>query len=129
MSELNNILKCYPVNDVDKNKVNEIVDAIKTNGWIGAPILYAGERLITGSHRQAALKMLEEFYSLDDIDLNNRIIKTLDSNEIGFDVSAIINNWFEITGNDWDDIDFSCGLRHIFAGTEIEQYKDYIEEW
>ena len=53
------------INDVDETKVREIADSILKNGWVGCPILVYDGRLMTGSHRLAALNMLAEDYDID----------------------------------------------------------------
>ncbi|SFH78350.1 ParB-like nuclease domain-containing protein [Megasphaera elsdenii] len=112
-------IKCLPlVNNVDKEKVEEIKNSILTNGWKGCPILYTDLGLVTGSHRLAALQSIEETEDYNDV---------LDEN-IAEDVSDIINDYCEKNDTYWDEIDFSY-LRDIFAGTWVEEYKDEIEEW
>ena len=81
-------------------------------GWQGAPILYANDMLITGTHRQEALRRLRDI----GIEVEG---------EIALDVSEIVDNWIDETGN---DIEFD-NLGVIFEGTEIEKYKDEINEW
>ena len=62
-------IECFePINEVDENKVNEIAESIKANGFIGCPILICGETLITGSHRLTALQQLAEQEDNDEID-------------------------------------------------------------
>ena len=106
------------VNDVDENKVKEIKQSIMKNGWQGCPILYTDLGLVTGSHRLAALKIIEETEEYNDV---------LDT-DIAEDVSDIINEYCEENGIYWDEIDFSS-LRDIFAGTWVEEYKDELVEW
>ena len=106
------------VNEVDQNKVEEIKESILENGWQGAPILYTDLGLVTGSHRLAALRSIEE--TEDDIDV-------LDE-DVAEDVTDIINQYCEDAGISWDEIDFSS-LCDIFAGTWVEEYKDDIKEW
>lgn len=57
-----------PINEVDENKVNEIAESIKANGFIGCPILVCGESLITGSHRLTALQQLAEQEDNEEIE-------------------------------------------------------------
>lgn len=53
------ISRFAPINDVDNDKVKEIAESIKANGYVGCPILVFGESLLTGSHRKAALDLLD----------------------------------------------------------------------
>lgn len=106
------------VNEVDEKKVSEIKKSILENGWQGAPILYTNLGLVTGSHRLAALRSIEE--TEDDIDV-------LDE-DVAEDVTDVINQYCESHDTYWDEIDFSS-LRGIFTGTWVEEYKGDIEEW
>ena len=104
------------VNEVDQNKVEEIKKSILENGWLGAPILYTNMGLVTGSHRLAALREIEETEDDDDVLFEN----------IAEDVTDIINDYCEKNDMTWDELDFSY-LREIFAGTWVEEYE--IREW
>lgn len=104
------------VNDVDEKKVSEIKKSILENGWLGAPILYTNMGLVTGSHRLAALREIEETEDDDDVLFEN----------IAEDVTDIINDYCEKNDMTWDELDFSY-LREIFAGTWVEEYE--IREW
>lgn len=106
------------VNEVDQNKVEEIKESILANGWQGAPILYTNLGLVTGSHRFAALREIEESGEDDDVLFEN----------IAEDVTDIINEYCEKNDMTWEDLDFSY-LREIFAGTWVDEYKDEIREW
>lgn len=110
-------IKCLPlVNDVNHDKVEEIKKSILENGWLGAPILYTNMGLVTGSHRLAALREIEETEDDDDVLFEN----------IAEDVTDIINDYCEKNDMTWDELDFSY-LREIFAGTWVEEYE--IREW
>lgn len=110
-------IKCLPlVNDVDEKKVSEIKKSILENGWQGAPILYTNMGLVTGSHRLAALREIEETEDDDDVLFEN----------IAEDVTDIINDYCEKNDMTWDELDFSY-LREIFTGTWVEEYE--IREW
>lgn len=106
------------VNEVDQNKVEEIKKSIVANGWQGAPILYTNLGLVTGSHRLAALREIEETEDDDDVLFE----------DVAEDVTDIINDYCEKNDMTWDEIDFSY-LRDIFSGTWVEEYKDQIHEW
>lgn len=41
------ISRFAPINDVDNDKVKEIAESIKANGYVGCPILVFGESLLT----------------------------------------------------------------------------------
>ena len=112
-------IKCLPlVNDVDEKKVSEIKESILANGWQGAPILYTNLGLVTGSHRLAALREIEETGEDDDVLFEN----------VAEDVTDIINSYCEENDIYWDELDFG-NLGEIFAGTWVEEYKDEIREW
>lgn len=106
------------VNEVDQNKVEEIQESILANGWQGAPILYTNLGLVTGSHRLAALREIEETEDDDDILFE----------DVAEDVTDIVNDYCEKNDMTWDELDFG-NLGAIFAGTWVEEYKDEIREW
>lgn len=108
------------VNDVDEKKVSEIKESILKNGWKGAPILYTNLGLVTGSHRLAALREIEE----DDDVLDDDVL----FENIAEDVTDIIDDYCSSQDTYWDELDFS-NLREIFASTWVEEYKDEIREW
>ena len=112
-------IKCLPlVNDVDAEKVEEIKKSIMENGWQGAPILNSNLGLVTGSHRLAALKEIDDYEDDDDVLFE----------DVAEDVTDIINDYCEKNDMTWDELDFSS-LREIFTGTWVEDYKDEIREW
>lgn len=45
--------------EVDEMKVNAIIDDMKNNGWIGAPIVVWDDTLVTGNHRYAACQEID----------------------------------------------------------------------
>lgn len=106
------------VNEVDQNKVSEIKKSILENGWLGAPILYTNLGLVTGSHRLAALKEIDDYEDDDDVLFE----------DVAEDVTDIINSYCEEHDIYWDELDFG-NLGEIFAGTWVEEYKDEIREW
>lgn len=108
------------INDTDSTKVSGLVDSMLNNGWVGAPILVYGESLITGSHRLAALNVIEEM--VNDMEIDDSEVLNAD---IAEDVTDIVNEYVERTGN---DIEFDC-LGKIFAGTWVENHKNEIAEW
>ena len=113
------------VNDVDEKKVSEIKESILKNGWKGAPILYTNLGLVTGSHRLAALREIEE----DDDVLDDDVLDDdVPFENIAEDVTDIIDDYCESHDAYWDELDFS-NLREIFAATWVEEYKDEIREW
>lgn len=99
------------VNRTDSNKVNEIAESIKANGWSGMPILTYGNVLITGSHRVAALRSLYE----EDFDISFECARDITGlvEELGIEEEDLFNN--------------TDSLRHLFAGTWIEEYKNECE--
>lgn len=113
-------IKCFPsVNDVDIDKVNDLAKSIKANGYIGCPILVYGDALLTGSHRKAALDLLEgEGYDVSTLD-------------VAEDVTEIVENAiakFEEENGYIPDIDFS-DIGWMLKGSWVEDYKDEIAEW
>ena len=108
-----------PVNNIVSDKVSALAESIKTNGYIGAPILVASVSgvLITGSHRLAALEKLENDGEID-----------VWSMDVAEDVQDIIDTWCEENDASIDDIDFG-NLGRVFSGTRIEQYREEIVEW
>lgn len=107
------------INDIDNDKVEKIANSIKENGFVGCPILVINDQLLTGSHRLAALKMLDE----------NGI--NVDDMQVAEDVTGLVNEAFERFNEEngyYPDLDFS-DIGWIFKGTWIEEYKDEIEEW
>lgn len=118
MATYNEIKSLPYVNSVDSEKVEEIKESIMANGWQGCPILYTDLGLVTGSHRLAALREIEETEDNDDVLFE----------DIAEDVTDIINDYCEKNDMSWDELDFS-NLREIFSGTWVEQYRDELNEW
>jgi hypothetical protein len=115
-----------PINEVDENKVNEIAESIKANGFIGCPILICGESLITGSHRLTALQQLAEQEDAEQIDF----IGVRDM-LVAADVSDIVDEAmrkFEEENGYTPDIRYD-DIGWLFEGTWVERYKSEIEEW
>ena len=115
-----------PINEVDENKVNEIAESIKANGYVGCPILICGESLITGSHRITALKQLAEQEDNEEIDYIG--VRDL---IVAADVSDIVEEAmrkFEEENGYTPDIQYD-NIGWLFEGTWVEEYKNEIEEW
>ena len=110
------------VNDVEENKVEEIAKSIRENGWQGAPIIYAGETLITGSHRYAAL---DKLYNDADFEDEHGVFE---NENVMFDAEEIIEAYLKENEMDFDEIDFSY-LGEVFEGTEVDRWKSEIAEW
>ena len=125
MNDYDKISGFSEINNVDENKVNQLINSMLGQGWQGAPILYCDLGLVTGSHRIAALKKIEEMYINDDLTLEES--RVLDEVKI-INVMDEINDYCEKTGYTWNGIDFS-GLGEVFEETYIEQYKNEIVEW
>lgn len=55
----------------DQGKLTALVAAMQADGWIGAPIVAAGDQALTGSHRIAAAEAakLDEIPTVDVADL------------------------------------------------------------
>lgn len=114
------IMRFAPVSDTDTDKVQKIAESIRSNGWQGAPILVSETcgRLITGSHRYAALRLIEEetWANLDQL------------GDIAEPIDDIINAWCEENDAVIDQLPYD-NLREVFAGTWVEEYKSEIAEW
>lgn len=109
----------YPINEVDENKVESLMNSMKENGYVGCPILVWNDQLLTGSHRKIALEKLAE----DDYEVCNW--------EVAEDVTELVEAAFENfeEENGWQrDIDYS-DIGWLFKGTWVEEYKNEIEEW
>lgn len=52
----------------DENKVNELVESMKENGWQGSPLVSWGEQLYTGAHRSTAAEIVEIEYPTIDLE-------------------------------------------------------------
>lgn len=115
------ILSYAPINDVDQDKAAKIADSIKRNGWQGAPILVMEESgvLITGSHRQAALKLLHH-----DADYDGSVFDV----DVAEPVDDIVTAWCEANYCTLDDFPYD-DLGKVFRGTWVEQYAGDIAEW
>ena len=46
------------VNIDDNDHLDDIVNSLRTNGWIGLPLLAINDQLLTGSHRYCACQIL-----------------------------------------------------------------------
>ena len=109
----------YPINEVDEEKVNSIAESIRENGWVGCPILIYNDQLLTGSHRLAALKKLDDDGE-DVLEL-----------ECAEDVTDIVeeNIREREEKNGWaPDIDFG-NIGWLLKGSWVETFKSEIAEW
>lgn len=107
------------INEVDEIKVTELANSIRTNGFVGCPILTFNGQLLTGSHRLAALRVLD----LQDFDL--------DKFEVAEDVTELVNEAFESFNEEngyYPELDFS-DIGWMLKDTWVEAYKEEIEEW
>lgn len=107
------------INAVKPEKVAAIAASIRKNGWNRVPILVIDGKLITGSHRLAALRLLEWENDISCFDF---------SEDIAEDVSDIVEEYCAENDCTYDQLPFD-NLREIFAGTWVECYKDYLAEW
>lgn len=118
------IMMFEAINPVDQTHVEEIAESIRENGWIGAPILVIASHgmLVTGSHRLAALRQIDEAWDDDEwFDLD-----TL--GDIAEPVDDIIEAWCAENSCTVYDIQYDR-LGDIFAGTWVEKWKSEIVEW
>lgn len=109
----------HEINEVYEEKVNKIAESIKENGWLGCPILVYNDQLLTGSHRLAALKKLdEEGEDVWDMECAEDVTEIVEEN---------IRKREEEQG--WaPDIDLG-NIGWLLEGSWIEQYKGSITEW
>ena len=127
------IIGYYPVNDCDPGKVAQIAESIKANGWTGAPMLVSEThwRIITGSHRLAALRAIEEeaddAADNGDYDAYERLSSILEC-ECAETVDDIIEAYCSDNDCTIDDLPYD-NLSQIFAGTDIERYASEFAEW
>lgn len=121
------IRDCELVNHIESQKLKHLIHSFLTNGWKGMPILYCATLncLVTGSHRLAALRYLEDTYNDYSSEKQETIDKLFESVET-IDVSDIINSYCESNDCTFEQIDFS-NLKDVFADTEIEKYKQELE--
>lgn len=115
------IISYIPINKVEEAHVAGIKRSIMEHGWQGAPVLVceAQNRVITGSHRLAALR---------DI-CDNELDFDLDAlGDVAEPVDDIIDAWCEEHDCTIDDLPCDC-LSQVFAETWVEAYKDEIIEW
>lgn len=107
------------INEVCEEKVSKIAESIKINGWMGCPILVFNGQLLTGSHRLAALKKLDEDgEDIWDMDCAEDVTEIVEEN---------IRKREEERG--WaPDID-SGSIGWLLKGSWVEDYKNEITEW
>lgn len=106
------------INDIEIDKLEKISNSIKDNGFIGCPILIVNDQLLTGSHRLAALRLLDE----------SRMY--IDDMQVAEDVTDLVNKAFKVFYEEneyYPDLDFS-NIGWMFKGTWVEEYKNEIEE-
>ncbi len=114
-------ISCYATpNATDRKHVDEIAQSILKHGWDGAPILVDSVQgiCLTGSHRMAALQHLA-----DDTDMD------VDDMTVALDVHDILEDWYDSQDPETVDELPLDNLSAIFAGTEVEEYKDQLPEW
>lgn len=110
--------------EVNEGKVNELVKDILENGWTGAPVIFFSGGLLTGNHRTAALRKIAEMYEDGELteEQEKRMKELDDSGEYCYDAEWIME---EKSGVEWE----YDSLGVLFEGTELEEWKDEIEEW
>ena len=108
------------INDVNSNRVTEIAESIRENGFTGCPILVMNGQLLTGSHRLAALRQLaEEGFDVDGLgDVAEDVTEIAAENMRKYEEE---NGWCP-------DIDYS-NIGWMLAGSWVEKYKEEINEW
>jgi hypothetical protein len=68
------------INKIDSRKVEEIKNSMIKNGYKGQPIVYCNNGLLTGSHRLAAARMIEDFEILT-LDLTSEVNEYCENND------------------------------------------------
>ncbi|MDL2216052.1 ParB/RepB/Spo0J family partition protein [Ruminococcaceae bacterium OttesenSCG-928-N02] len=130
MSTYTSIEAMALINKVDADKVAELANSIKTNGWQGCPILYTDAGLLTGSHRLAALNMLYDEWVAENCD--NDALEAIFEADIAEDVTYLVEAAFEKYAEENDgecpELEYD-NLGWIFEGTWVEEYKSEIAEW
>jgi hypothetical protein len=94
-----------PLNDIDNLKKEVIKKSLLDNGYMGEPIAYCANGLLTGSHRLAAAK---------EIDAEIEVI----------DLTEYVNMWCENNDASYTDIQFDV----IDEMTITEIIKYFTEE-
>ena len=115
------VIRMALINEVDDAKVDQLAADMIANGWHGCPILIYADELLTGSHRVAALRKINE------IDEDSAIL----DEDVADDVTEIVDeNYNQRAEEDgWaPDIDKS-DIGWLLKDSWVEQYKDEIEEW
>ena len=109
----------HPINEVDEDKVQALMDSMRKNGFVGCPILVYGDEILTGSHRLVALQRLAETdLCVDDWDVAEDVTDIVEDNYSRF-----------VDDNGWaPDIDYS-NIGWLLEGSWVEEYKDEIAEW
>jgi hypothetical protein len=46
--------------NIDSDKVHALATSMTERGWVGAPIVVDGDRALTGTHRLAAVRMVQD---------------------------------------------------------------------
>ena len=111
---------------MDDEKVDELVESMLKNGWVGSPILIYGDGLLTGSHRFAALKKINKMIENDEIQEANVM-----DQDVADDVTEIVEEHIAQyeEENGWvPDIDFG-NIGWLLEGSWVEKYSDEIAEW
>jgi hypothetical protein len=127
------LISAQQINEVDINKVNNIKESIKANGWTGRKILIQDlgneYRALTGSHRLEALSEL-----LKGTDCEYELATNLDCFEVITDLNDIYS-YTTTYGYDFtdcqDDDDKLYFLQDMAANCElndnIKTYLTYIQ--
>lgn len=91
------ICDLHPLHDfTSPKKVNELVDSLKSNQWLGAPLVECGGQLLNGTHRQAAIAIIgRDCYNFEIPIIELTDAFELDANEVDELVAA--GEWVELT--------------------------------
>lgn len=77
-------------------KVNELVDSLKSNQWIGAPLVECGGQLLNGTHRQEAIAIIgRDCYNFEIPIIELTDAFELDADEV--DQLVYAGDWVELT--------------------------------
>lgn len=119
-------IQCFaPINELNTVHVEEIKNSILENGYVGCPILFFGESLLTGSHRHEALSLIADMYGAGETNIDAYEIDCVE------DVSEIIEEKllkFEEENGYIKDIQYDS-IGWLLEGSWVEEYKDEINEW
>ena len=147
------VLSKFPPHRItDINKFEEIYESMKKNGWKGRPLIYLGNKFLTGSHRYHALLKL---FQHDDLEIEVPVIDIepylteyeIDDIQNSIDQEDILNilksskvpeSIISIYLQDFDPKQGSANkpnrkkkfiVRSVDQGLKVIQHKDITDNW